>query len=766
MIAKNQITNVKAERMILMQQAESPFVAKLYWTFQSKENLYLVMEYLNGGDCAALIKSLGSLPEEWTKNYIAEVVLGLEYLHERGVVHRDLKPDNLLIDQHGHLKLTDFGLSRTGLLGRQTREGELLSERGLRHRTRYSPHSRPPSIDAAYMTHTLHAGEAGGSYFNPRQPGGQRIASSPYVIPADDVSESSGSESVSGVFPRRGGTATVGSHSGNYRSTDSPLQSFASELTNELRQHASSQASNVNTPSLPSGTPPAEKGFAGTPDYLAPETILGLRGDDAAVDWWALGVITYEFLYGIPPFHADTPEKLFENILSGHIEWHEDFIEVSPEARDFMERLMTLDPAQRLGANGAAEVKNHPFFNDITWDSVTASEAAFIPQVTDAESTDYFDPRGAVLQIFNEDESPSLLSGAIHKAATMPSTSTLDTAIPASATVPVPLMQNKEVASSPADDFGAFSFKNLPVLKQANDEVIRKFKSDQMGPPTQTSVETGANRRRSLSQRMKKAPGNVVTTNIDISKGSPTNPPSPATSTSSIASSPSRTNSVPGSGNHARKPSELGAVERFKLSHMEGDLHRRNSMPSRLRTASVSTSGDDSIPGSYPASLGTSSHHEVNTPPSSVASIDLKRGPDPNDRAVTCLLAEDNPITAKIIETLLSRLGCRVVVVADGSEAISVAMGDIKFDCILMDLHMPIVDGEGAARYIKSTNNKNATTPIIAVSAYSGSDMEASNLFAASLSKPLQKADLVAAMRQLGFKTTNAHERATKKVVR
>jgi serine/threonine-protein kinase RIM15 len=88
MIAKNQITNVKAERMILMKQAESPFVAKLYFTFQSKENLYLVMEYLNGGDCAALIKSLGSLPEEWTKNYIAEVVLGLEYLHERGVVHR------------------------------------------------------------------------------------------------------------------------------------------------------------------------------------------------------------------------------------------------------------------------------------------------------------------------------------------------------------------------------------------------------------------------------------------------------------------------------------------------------------------------------------------------------------------------------------------------------------------------------------------------------------------------------------------------------
>jgi len=188
-------------------------------------------------------------------------------------------------------------------------------------------------------------------------------------------------------------------------------------------------------------------------------------------------------------------------------------------------------------------------------------------------------------------------------------------------------------------------------------------------------------------------------------------------------------------------------------------------MPSRLRASSVSTSGEDSVVGSWPASIGqASSVAEVNTPPSSVASIDLKRGPDPNDRAVTCLLAEDNPITAKIIETLLSRLGCRCVVVADGSEAISVAMGDIKFDCILMDLHMPIVDGEGAARYIKSTNNKNASTPIIAVSAYSGTDTnDVSNLFAASLAKPLQKADLVAAMRQLGFKTSAAHERIAPK---
>ena len=80
MILKNQVTNIKAERMILA-QADSPFVAKLYFTFQSKAHLYLVMEYLNGGDCAALVKAMGRLDEDWAKQYISEVTLGLTFLH-------------------------------------------------------------------------------------------------------------------------------------------------------------------------------------------------------------------------------------------------------------------------------------------------------------------------------------------------------------------------------------------------------------------------------------------------------------------------------------------------------------------------------------------------------------------------------------------------------------------------------------------------------------------------------------------------------------
>lgn len=88
MVAKNQVTNVKAERMIMMNQTHSDFVVRLYYTFQSRDYLYLVMEYLGGGDLAALVKKLGNIGVEWTRQYLAEVVVGLDKLHSAGVIHR------------------------------------------------------------------------------------------------------------------------------------------------------------------------------------------------------------------------------------------------------------------------------------------------------------------------------------------------------------------------------------------------------------------------------------------------------------------------------------------------------------------------------------------------------------------------------------------------------------------------------------------------------------------------------------------------------
>lgn len=316
---------------------------------------------------------------------------------------------------------------------------------------------------------------------------------------------------------------------------------------------------------------------------------------------------------------------------------------------------MTLNPSDRLGINGAAEIKSHPFFAGIEWDRVTSTEAAFIPQVTDPESTDYFDPRGAIPQLFHDEE--QVISG--HPSLDSPASSIAD--LP---NLPPPMQTLRDTAVSPSsDDFGSFSFKNLPILKQANDDVIRKLKTDQMVPLSQALSEpTGLmhSRKRSMSHRVKKPPSVVTAVDPKIVAGGP---PSPATSTSSIASSPSRGNVAPstpgsssGGGGHSRKPSEYGAVERFKLNHLDGG-ERRNSTPSRLRTASVSSAGDGSGSEQWHSSTGQyEPNAQYGTPASSVHSIDLRKGPDPSDRAVTCLLAEDNPITAKVSLYHLFRL--------------------------------------------------------------------------------------------------------------
>ncbi|TYJ98823.1 putative serine/threonine protein kinase IREH1 [Cucumis melo var. makuwa] len=103
MIRKNAVESILAERNILI-SVRNPFVVRFFYSFTCRDNLYLVMEYLNGGDLYSLLRNLGCLDEEVARVYIAEVVLALEYLHSLGVVHRDLKPDNLLIAHDGHIK--------------------------------------------------------------------------------------------------------------------------------------------------------------------------------------------------------------------------------------------------------------------------------------------------------------------------------------------------------------------------------------------------------------------------------------------------------------------------------------------------------------------------------------------------------------------------------------------------------------------------------------------------------------------------------------
>ena len=108
---KNQVLHVRAERDVLS-QAKNQWIVELKFSFQDQKFLYLGMEYLPGGDLMTLLMARDILPEEDAKFYAAEMVLAIESVHEMNCIHRDLKPDNVLIDKDGHIKLSDFGLSK------------------------------------------------------------------------------------------------------------------------------------------------------------------------------------------------------------------------------------------------------------------------------------------------------------------------------------------------------------------------------------------------------------------------------------------------------------------------------------------------------------------------------------------------------------------------------------------------------------------------------------------------------------------------------
>ncbi|KAG0480236.1 hypothetical protein HPP92_011094 [Vanilla planifolia] len=287
MIRKNAVESILAERDILI-SVRNPFVVRFFYSFTSRENLYLVMEYLNGGDLYSLLRNLGCLDEEVARIYIAEVVLALEYLHSLRVVHRDLKPDNLLIAHDGHIKLTDFGLSKVGLINS-----------------------------------------------------------------TDDLSG-----------PAVSGTSMLG---------EDEFQVSPSKHMDQRERRKNRSA-------------------VGTPDYLAPEILLG-TGHGATADWWSVGVILFELLVGIPPFNAEHPQMIFDNILNCKIPWPHVPEEMSPEAQDLIEKLLTEDPHQRLGAKGASEVKQHAFFKNINWDTLARQKAAFVPSSDSATDTSYFTSR-------------------------------------------------------------------------------------------------------------------------------------------------------------------------------------------------------------------------------------------------------------------------------------------------------------------------------------------------------------------------------------
>ncbi|TQN70748.1 Serine/threonine-protein kinase cek1 [Colletotrichum shisoi] len=654
MVAKNQVGNVKAERAIMMWQGQSEFVAKLYWTFSSKDYLYLVMEYLNGGDCASLIKVLGGLPEDWVKKYLGEVVLGVEHLHSRGIIHRDLKPDNLLIDQKGHLKLTDFGLSRMGLVGRQKRAlnsqnsdptPDLLKQ-GPFVRSASLASSRSTSLDLHGHAHspsmtpqmTPDTGSSGGqpSYFALGGPEARRVSS--------HRSDSGGSETLARMLnsfslneQEHNPPAQI-SHPAQEDTSDSPGQASPDMAAlHHASTHSSVDFLGKSTPPQSSMMPPpmalfdpedTNRRFVGTPDYLAPETIKGEKQDESS-DWWSVGCIMFEFLYGFPPFHADEAEEVFENILARKIQWPDEneCEPVSEEAKDLINKLLCMEPQSRLGANreekfpcGGDEIRSHPWFEGINWETLLQDEAQFVPQLEHPEDTEYFDARGAVLQSFAEEMEDQLSppvsgTGSDYHDRPHDALSRVRSQVNSIKRNLMPLHIPPHVRdlksrrlSEPvvADDFGSFAFKNLPVLEKANKDVIQKLRAEALASQNKPTVIS---------------PGGSVTS------------PGPALEGSPVLSNPVQ-RTISNAKNRPQSPSGL--------SHANSSPSRASQPSSPLLVSFVAGQGSE---GRRKASSNSSSLSQHSTVSHQPTSLDIPRVPPSLQKAATS--ASASPVKAR-----------------------------------------------------------------------------------------------------------------------
>ncbi|KAF2015540.1 Pkinase-domain-containing protein [Aaosphaeria arxii CBS 175.79] len=110
-VKMKQVEHTNDERRML-QQVKHPFLITLWGTFQDSKNLYMVMDFVEGGELFSLLRKSQRFPNPVAKFYAAEVTLALDYLHAQNIIYRDLKPENLLLDRHGHLKITDFGFAK------------------------------------------------------------------------------------------------------------------------------------------------------------------------------------------------------------------------------------------------------------------------------------------------------------------------------------------------------------------------------------------------------------------------------------------------------------------------------------------------------------------------------------------------------------------------------------------------------------------------------------------------------------------------------
>ncbi|KAK4755110.1 hypothetical protein SAY87_008867 [Trapa incisa] len=324
--SRKKLVRAQTEREIL-QSLDHPFLPTLYSHFETDKFSCLVMEFCPGGDLHTLRQRQPGkyFPEQAVKFYVAEVLLALEYLHMLGIIYRDLKPENVLVREDGHIMLSDFDLSlRCAVSPTLVKTSSLESADPLRKSSNYCV--QPACIEPSCI---------------------QPVCVAPITC----------------FTPR-----FFSSKSKKDRKPKTELGNQVSPLPELIAEPTDARSMS----------------FVGTHEYLAPEIIKG-EGHGSAVDWWTFGIFLYELLFGRTPFKGSGNRATLFNVVGQPLRFPESPV-VSFAARDLIRGLLVKEPQHRLAyKRGATEIKQHPFFEGVNWALIRCATPPEIPRPVEIE---------------------------------------------------------------------------------------------------------------------------------------------------------------------------------------------------------------------------------------------------------------------------------------------------------------------------------------------------------------------------------------------
>ncbi|XP_043706187.1 serine/threonine-protein kinase D6PK-like [Telopea speciosissima] len=319
--SRKKLLRAQTEREIL-QSLDHPFLPTLYTHFETEKFSCLVMEFCPGGDLHALRQRQPGkyFPEHAARFYVAEVLLALEYLHMLGIIYRDLKPENVLVRDDGHIMLSDFDLSlRCAVCPTLVKSSNTEMDSGKNSGYCVQPSCIEPSC----------------------------------VIQPSCIQPTC-------FVPR-------------FLSSKSKKEKKA-KPKNEIHNQVSPLPELIAEP-----TSARSMSFVGTHEYLAPEIIKG-EGHGSAVDWWTFGIFLYELLFGKTPFKGSGNRATLFNVVGQPLRFPESPA-VSFAARDLIRGLLVKEPLHRLAyRRGATEVKQHPFFQSVNWALIRCTNPPEVPK--------------------------------------------------------------------------------------------------------------------------------------------------------------------------------------------------------------------------------------------------------------------------------------------------------------------------------------------------------------------------------------------------